>query len=130
MAGKLKTRSTLCDTNDFARRFHTVVPPMSNHIVCHLHQMLQSITAYVCIARYTNGRAQVMQFHQQNGDGVRVMVNLFLCKQACPLPHKNYFVSPDITARVIVSGPRCTCKKHDVECSPACGNCRGSGCSN
>ena len=25
---------------------------------------------------------------------------------------------------------RCTCKKHDIECTPACGNCRGSGCMN
>ena len=32
--------------------------------------------------------------------------------------------------KIDCSGPRCTCKKHDVACSPACGNCRGSGCSN
>ena len=25
---------------------------------------------------------------------------------------------------------RCTCKKHNIECTPACGNCRGSGCTN
>ena len=25
---------------------------------------------------------------------------------------------------------RCTCKKHNVKCYPACGNCRGSGCMN
>ena len=25
---------------------------------------------------------------------------------------------------------RCTCIKHNVKCSPACGNCRGSGCIN
>ena len=25
---------------------------------------------------------------------------------------------------------RCTCKKQNIECSPACGNCRGSGCTN
>ena len=25
---------------------------------------------------------------------------------------------------------RCTCKKHSIECSPACGNCRGYGCTN
>ena len=25
---------------------------------------------------------------------------------------------------------RCTCKMHNIECSPACGNCRGSGCTN
>ncbi len=25
---------------------------------------------------------------------------------------------------------RRTCKKHDIECTPACGNCRGSGCTN
>ena len=28
------------------------------------------------------------------------------------------------------SSMRCTCKKHNVKCSPACGNCRGSGCMN
>ena len=25
---------------------------------------------------------------------------------------------------------RCTCKKHNIECSPACENFRGSGCTN
>ena len=25
---------------------------------------------------------------------------------------------------------RCTCKKHNIECTPACGNCTGSGCMN
>ena len=28
------------------------------------------------------------------------------------------------------SSLRCTCKKHNIECTPACGNCRGSGCTN
>ena len=28
------------------------------------------------------------------------------------------------------SSMRCTCRKHNVDCSPACGNCRGSSCSN
>ena len=30
------------------------------------------------------------------------MVDLFLCRQTCHMPHKNYFVSSDVTARVIV----------------------------
>ena len=25
---------------------------------------------------------------------------------------------------------RCSCKKHNIECTPACGSCRGSGCTN
>ena len=25
---------------------------------------------------------------------------------------------------------KCTCKRHNIECTPACGNCRGSGCTN
>ena len=28
------------------------------------------------------------------------------------------------------SNMRCTCRKHNVKCSVACGNCRGSGCTN
>ena len=28
------------------------------------------------------------------------------------------------------SSSRCTCKKHGMECSAACGNCRGAGCIN
>ena len=28
------------------------------------------------------------------------------------------------------SSLRCTCRKHNVKCSLACGNCRGSGCMN
>ena len=25
---------------------------------------------------------------------------------------------------------RCSCRKHNIECSPACGQCKGSGCTN
>ena len=28
------------------------------------------------------------------------------------------------------SSMRCTCKKHNVKCSPECDNCRGLGCTN
>ena len=28
------------------------------------------------------------------------------------------------------SSMRCSCKKHNISCSPACGSCRGSSCSN
>ena len=28
------------------------------------------------------------------------------------------------------SSVRCSCKKHNVKCAPACGNCRGSCCTN
>ena len=28
------------------------------------------------------------------------------------------------------SSLKCTCKKHNIECSAACGNCRGSACTN
>ena len=28
------------------------------------------------------------------------------------------------------SSMQCTCKKHNVHCSPACSTCRGSGCTN
>ena len=45
--------------------------------------------------------------------------------------------APDNLLRVIrcscltdCSSLRRTCKKHNIECTPACGNCRGSGCTN
>ena len=45
--------------------------------------------------------------------------------------------APDNLLRVIrcscltdCSSLRRTCKKHNTECTPACGNCRGSGCTN
>ena len=25
---------------------------------------------------------------------------------------------------------RCSCKKHNIECTPACGNCKGTSCAN
>ena len=28
------------------------------------------------------------------------------------------------------SSMQCTCKKHDLECSAACGHCRGTSCTN
>ena len=45
--------------------------------------------------------------------------------------------APDELLRVIrcscttdCSTARCSCRKHSLECSPACGQCRGIGCSN
>ena len=45
--------------------------------------------------------------------------------------------APDELLRVVIcncqtncSSMRCTCKKHNIKCSLACGNCRGSGCVN
>ena len=52
---------------------------------------------------------------------------------------KNEFLgpAPENLLRVIrcncmpdCSTLRCACKKHNIECSPACENCRGSGCTN
>ncbi|KAJ8377274.1 hypothetical protein AAFF_G00261830 [Aldrovandia affinis] len=34
------------------------------------------------------------------------------------------------TCKTDCSSLRCTCKKHDIECSVACSNCKGSGCAN
>lgn len=34
------------------------------------------------------------------------------------------------TCKTDCSSLRCTCKKHDVECSVACSNCKGSECAN
>lgn len=28
------------------------------------------------------------------------------------------------------STTKCSCRKHNIECTPACGNCKGSGCTN
>ena len=51
--------------------------------------------------------------------------------------HTDLPPAPEELLRVIrcncqtdCSSMRCTCKKHNVKCSPACGNCRGSGCIN
>ena len=51
--------------------------------------------------------------------------------------HTDLPPAPDELLRIIrcnchtdCSTLRCTCQKHDVKCSPACGNCMGSGCTN
>ena len=51
--------------------------------------------------------------------------------------HTDLPPAPDELLRVIrcncqsdCSSLRCTCRKHNVKCSLACGNCRGSGCMN
>ena len=51
--------------------------------------------------------------------------------------HTDLPPAPDELLRVIrcncqadCSSLRCTCMKHTVECSPACGNCKGSACTN
>ena len=51
--------------------------------------------------------------------------------------HTSLAPAPDHLLQVIrcsyqadCSTMRCTCTKHNIECTPACGNCRGSGCMN
>ena len=51
--------------------------------------------------------------------------------------HTDQPPAPDELLRVIrcncqsdCSSMICTCKKHNVKCSPACGTCRGSSCMN
>ena len=41
-----------------------------------------------------------------------------------------YCASSDATSKADCSTMKCTCKKHNIDCKPACGNCRGSGCLN
>jgi len=37
---------------------------------------------------------------------------------------------PTRASRCLCSSRRCSCKKHGLDCSSACGECRGVGCSN
>ena len=104
--------------------------PAFTHKPCHPLQLLQNTTASEFTSKYCSGKVVVIKLALWNGDRKRVMENL--CQIFTDLPP-----APDEFLKMIrcnchtdCSSVRCTCKKHNVKCSPACGNCRGSGCTN
>ena len=59
----------------------------------------------------------------------------FIC--VCNKHYSFIYSAPDELLRVIrcicttdCSTAICSCRKHSLECAPACGQCRGIGCSN
>jgi hypothetical protein len=124
----------------------TTVVESSQHYRC--RTCSKQVTSYVQpqslpptsdAAKYHSLRVYC-QIQQWKGSGVAISPTEWGCSESngglVPV-QTNLPPAPQELLRVIrcncksdCSGPRCTCKKHDVECSPACGNCRGSGCSN
>ena len=47
-----------------------------------------------------------------------------------PLAHASLLEMVRCNCRKDCSTHRCTCRKHGLECSPACGECKGHSCAN
>ena len=102
---------------------------MLNHNPYHQHLRQQNITAYVQIFKSSNGKISRQSSPNRLGMA-SVPVTMDLChNKQHKLQHQNIcYASSDVTARQTrICTTRCTCKKHNIECTPACSNCRGSG---
>ena len=61
----------------------------------------------------------------------QVCDNGFVPQQTTRAPAPEYLLHIiRCNCKTDCSTTRCNCKKHNIECTPACGNCRGSGCTN
>ena len=66
-----------------------------------------------------------------NGDGGRMMESKFVPVHTdLPPAPENLLKMIQCNCRTDCSSMRCACRKPNVKCSPACGNCRGSDCTN
>ena len=92
----------------------------------HQHQYQQCTTVFVCTGKSKNGMDLVVDFVRQSGWQQCDMGFVTLqTERHGPCSRKP---SPSDCSHCTTQ--RCTCQKHNIECSPACGNCRGSGCTN
>ena len=120
---------TPSDINGSVRRSHQV-QLTSIHRPYHQRQEQPNITVCVCTSKSKNGRDLLMDLSRQSG-GWQLCDEGFVPLQTALAP------APETLLRIIrcscltdYSTVRRTCMKHNIECTPACGNCRGSGCTN
>ena len=115
------------------QRFHEKVATNTSHV------QPQSLPPTSGAAKYHSLRVY-FQIQQWKGNGDELLPVEWGWKEseAGLMPTQtNLPPAPDELLRVIRCNcrtdcctMRCTCKKHNIKCSPACGNCRGSGCMN
>ena len=91
--------------------------------LCHQHRQLQSFTVIECFFKFVNGKVFIVISHQNHGVGK---------KETLDSPP-----APDDLLKIIrcncltnCQNARCSCVKHGLKCSAACGNCHGTACSN
>ena len=93
------------------------------------HQLLlhQNFIASGYLTRFVNGKA--VSCYQMNGVGRKLIWAGCQFQQMCPQHQKSFKVircNCNTNCRI----QRCSCKKHGMNCSHACGNCKGSVCQN
>ena len=70
-----------------------------------------------------------MNYCHQTGDG-KSDAGLIPVKTDLPPASQELLQVIRCSCKTDCSSLRCTCKKHDIECSFACINCKGSECAN
>ena len=121
--------STHYDTSTFVRRWLLELL-MYSHRAYHLPLQQQSTTVSTCTTRCSSGREPWMNSCRQTGDGKKVMRGLIPVQTDLPPAPQELLQVIRCSCKTDCSSLRCTCKKHDIECSVACSNCKGSGCAN
>lgn len=99
----------------------------------------QSLPPTSAAARYHSQRVylQVQQWEGED-EGISLEDWGWAVTEGQALPRMTDLpAAPEMLLRMIrcncssdCASTRCTCRKHGIECSPACGQCRGTACSN
>ena len=103
---------------------------VSRPAVYHLLRRLQSSTALECTTKSRGGEDMRLTWTLNSGDRRTVLVSYCPSKPTCHLPQWSSSGCSDATARQVVTQAGATCRNHGLECSLACGECKGLQCSN
>ena len=95
--------------------------------ICLQHLLLQKITAIECFCKLLSGRILIVILHQNHGDGWSQSQASNLLLQIKDLLLKSFWKWLIVVAQLTV--PQLS-RKHGLPCTPACGQCHGSGCQN
>ncbi|WAR15638.1 hypothetical protein MAR_005743 [Mya arenaria] len=124
--GKLGRDSTHYGAIVFVRRWQLALL-MFSHKAYHLHQHQQNIIVSECTTKCSStvnkkkgtvNNLLPQDWGWKESDGL-----LFPVQTDLP-------PAPQCSCKTDCSNLRCTCKKHNIECSVVCSNCKGSGCAN
>ena len=103
-----------------------VAKSMSRPAVYHLLRRLQSSTALECTTKSRSGEDMRLTWTLNSGDG-RTALPIKTDMPPAPMELLRLF---RCNCKTGCDTSRCTCRNHGLECSLACGECKGLQCSN
>ncbi len=84
-----------------------------------------------CPLQFLQEKALVIIYNGKSTDTLDSLRHQWFCeKVASKSSHAKLLKIIRCNFQADCSTLRCTCKRHNIECTPACSNCRGSGCTN